>query len=125
LPADVINFFENCDMKKPLAELLVVGKCYFRLGYYDRNLSIPFVEPFIFIGKDLYPDAIGYWFFQSAQEFLDGVSATSVDECEKSGISGYCLEDLEGLVDWAGLIEELSGNKNIQDQGGFLSQRGS
>lgn len=110
-------------MRKSIRNLLKVGKCYFRLGYYDRNLSVPFIESYFFLGPDLYPDATGYWFFQSAQEYLDGLPSNDEANCEGHGVIGLSDDDLEDIVDWDGLIEELSENKKMQDQGKFLSQR--
>lgn len=110
-------------MRKPIDHLLEVGKNYFLLGYYDRDLSVPFVEAYFFLGKNLFPDDVGdYWFFQNAQPFLDGVTVSTEAECEQAGVIRVPTEGLADFVDWQGLIDELLENKRMQDQGKFLSQ---
>jgi hypothetical protein len=111
-------------MRKSLIDVLEVGTTYFRLGYYDRNLSVPFVETYVFVGINLFKiDEVDHWFFQSAQMYLGGLLASTLDECEEKGILAVPHEMLEDLVDWDGLINELQENKRMQDQGQFLSQR--
>jgi hypothetical protein len=96
---------------------------YFRLGYYDRNLSVPFIETLFFLGRGLFEAADDGWFFQHAQNYLRQDSAGTIEECERAGVIVLCFDDLEDIVDWEGLISELTENKTMQDEGGFLSQR--
>ncbi|KQZ43136.1 hypothetical protein [Duganella sp. Root1480D1] len=110
-------------MRKSLKNQLEIGKCYFRLGYYDRNLTVPFMDSFFFIGRDLYLGTSGIWFFQSAEAFLNGQPINLEARPEDNGVIGLSEEELEDIVDWSGLIEEFVLNKKMQDEGKFLSQR--
>lgn len=109
--------------RENIAENLKVGDCYFHLGYYDRNLSIPFVDTYFFIGKNLFSE-VDYdsWFFQSPPQFLEGRVANTLDNCEEAGIFVVPVDGLEDFVDWNGLISELSENNRLQGQGKCLSQ---
>lgn len=119
-----IKFGQERKMRKLVIDVLEVGKTYFRLGYYDRNLSVPFLDTYVFVGKNLFKiGEVDHWFFQTAQLYLEGALASTLDECEEKGILGVPYESLDDLVDWDGLINELQENKRMQDQGKFLSQR--
>ena len=106
-------------------ESLKENGCYFRLGYYDRNLSIPFIETLFFLGRGLFGTASDIYFFQNAQSYLEKAFACTLEECDLAGIIGLSFDDLGDIVDWDGLTNELSENKRLQDGGGFLSQRRS
>ena len=110
-------------MRIPINDSLRKEVCYFRLGYYDRNLSIPFVEPLFFLGKGLFETGGDNCFFQHAQQYLEKVSAEMIEDCDRAGIIELSADDLEDIVDWNGLISELVENKRMQDEGKFLSQR--
>lgn len=110
-------------MRIPIVGLLKKDACYFRLGYYDRNLSVPFIETFFFLGKGMFEAADDSWFFQHAQYYLERASANTIQECERAGIIELSSDDLEDIVDWDGLISELAENKRMQEEGRFLSQR--
>lgn len=111
-------------MRKEIRDVLQVGECYFHLGYYDRDLSVPFMETYFFIGKDLFPE-VGFeaWFFQAAPQFLEGNAPMSLEECEQACVVAVPAAGLRDFVDWQGLIRELAENKALQEQGKFLSQR--
>ena len=100
-----------------------IGKCYFHLGYYDRNLSIPFVEPFFFLGRDLFSEGLGFFFFQGAVAYLDGEKLTSFDACDQKGVILVGEDDLDIFVEWSGLLSELNENKKMQDQGHWYSAK--
>ena len=102
-----------------------IGKCYFHLGYYDKNLSTPFVEPFFFLGKDLFTEGAGFSFFQGASAYLDGEKLNSLDDCEQKDVMLVGEDDLDTFVDWNGMLSELTENKKMQDQGLWFSEKRS
>ena len=110
-------------MRRPIVDSLRKDVVYFRLGYYDRNLSVPFIETLFFLGRGMFEAADDGWFFQHAQNYLRHDSARIIEESERAGIVELSSDDLEDIVDWDGLISELAENKRMQDEGGFLSQR--
>src|SRR5438270_11610629 len=52
---------------------LIPGEVYFSLQFADSNLLIPIMEPFIFLGQDLDPDAIGLFYFQRYESYQRGL----------------------------------------------------
>jgi hypothetical protein len=59
------------------ADSLVVGEVYFIAGYYDREGRVPFVQPLVFIGRNLARNDGGAdrrWYFQDYESYRDGIS---------------------------------------------------
>jgi len=79
---------------------LLVGQTYFFLSFFDKELLIPQIETYVFVGKDR-EEII----FQDVKSFLENGShlkSTVKFQCEKLNIGGSCLSevyDLEGLID--------------------------
>lgn len=97
------------------------GQCYFMLGYCDRDLRIPDIETYICLGKNIFgPQSEDCWYFQEARSFVEDGRATSMSDPHVMTIT---KEALSNFVDWRGLIEELTENKKMQDQGKTLAQR--
>jgi len=110
-------------MRNDVTGMLEIGKCYFHLGYHDRNLTVPFVTPYFFLGKDLFP-GMECWFFQGAPEFMEGQKPPEfAEDIDQVGIVAVPADGLTDFVDWSGLVAELSENKKLQDQGRFYSQK--
>jgi hypothetical protein len=88
------------------------GQCYFLLGYYDRQFRFPYIQTFVYIGKNL--ESAGRtqledrWYFQSPQFFLERGATPLQDFSEDSGIMTATQEALDGFVDSQGLISELT-----------------
>ena len=61
------------------AASLVVGATYFRVAYFDRDLHNPFMEPLIFIGRNLGEGDSGMFYFQTLESHMDGVRFGSPD----------------------------------------------
>jgi hypothetical protein len=55
------------------AASLVEGRVYYRLDYLDEQMTIPDMQPFIFIGRNLDEGDEDYLYFQDAESYLDGV----------------------------------------------------
>lgn len=52
----------------------VVGQCYFMIDYYDQGLSVPRLDTYIFVGKNVLPsDGHGddFWYFQEPGSYLN------------------------------------------------------
>ncbi len=88
------------------------GRCYFLLGYYDREFRFPYIQTFVYIGKNLESagrtQAEDRWYFQNPQLFMERGAASLQDFSEDSGIMTATHEALEGFVDWQELIRELT-----------------
>src|SRR5262245_19860284 len=79
--------FEERELK-PYAEPISTtelkeGKVYFSLNFADRDMLIPFLEPLVFIGRNLNSDDVEtVLYFQNCESYLNGVrfqSATTQD----------------------------------------------
>jgi hypothetical protein len=87
------------------------GQCYFLLGYYDQKFRFPYIQTFVYIGKNL--ETAGReatedrWYFQEPQSFLKRGDAPLDDYSEGSGVMTVTQEALDGFVDWRGLADEL------------------
>ena len=43
-------------------ESLVVGNCYFSVGFYDRDLMLPMIDTLVYVGQD--PEHGRIWLFK-------------------------------------------------------------
>jgi len=87
------------------------------------HLSIPFVEPFFFLGKDLFAEGAGFSFFQGASAYLDGAKLNCFDDFEQSDVMLVGEDDLDTFFDWNEMLSELMENKKMQDQGHWFSEK--
>jgi hypothetical protein len=96
---------------------LQVGNAYFRITYADPGLTIPGVEPLIFIGVNVLaadsrsPGPV--YTFQDALSFSRfGSAAASMGSANPSaeGVRTYCLAatELSALVDLSGAAEAVN-----------------
>jgi hypothetical protein len=85
-----------------------VGACYFLLGFYDQKLKFPYIQSFIFLGKNLFPP-IGdeLWYFQQPDYFAENF-AIEYDSLENSGVITIGVDGIDAVSDINGLIEALS-----------------
>ena len=68
-------------------EMLSVGRAYFTVSYADTHALEPEMEAHVFLGRDLFEDAPGFY-FQDAASYRAGVSYKdgAVElECQRSG----------------------------------------
>jgi hypothetical protein len=88
---------------------LKIGRPYFLLGFYDRELSIPFVQTLIYLGVDLEPKSPedeALWYFQEAEFFRRGsIPADEMDA--QQGIRRFPREALAAIVDLNEAAREL------------------
>jgi hypothetical protein len=100
------------------------GQCYFMLGYCDRDLRIPDIETYIFLGRNVFgPQSEDLWYFQEARSFVEHGRVKTTSDPNYEHVMGIAKDALSSFVDWRGLIEELTENKKMQEQGKTLAQR--
>ena len=78
---------------------LTIGKAYYRVTYADRNLTMPGVQPLIYLGANVFdndPDNETIYYFQDAGEWHR---------------YGNALELPEELADKTGVISERNRNE--------------
>ena len=98
-------------------DTLVLGLAYFRLSFADPDMTIPAVEPMVYIGMDVFPeeapDSAGTHYFQDALSHRYCGSAAGDDfrphpEFEPLVYSIDAEEIGESLLDLDGVITALS-----------------
>lgn len=69
--------FESRDLEpyaKPVnASEVGPGQVYFAVQFVDEQMLVPTVEPLVYIGRDLFPDAPDSLYFQDAESYFRGV----------------------------------------------------
>lgn len=100
------------------------GQCYFMFGYCDRDLRIPDIDTYIFLGRNVFgPKSEDRWYFQEARSFVEHGRITTTSDPNYEHVMAITKDALSNFVDWRGLIEELTENKKMQEQGKTLAQR--
>jgi hypothetical protein len=100
------------------------GQCYFLLGYCDRELRIPDIETYIYLGRNVFgPQSEDCWYFQEARSFVEHGLVTTTSDANFEHVMTITKEALSNFVDWSTLIAELTENKKLQEQGKSLAQK--
>jgi hypothetical protein len=100
---------------------LQVGRAYYRITYADNDLTVPGLEPMIYVGTNIYPDddpkQLTYYFQDTVSYSISGNvttpparSASTTDGKAGVGILTYSFSAqdlLKGLVDLPGAISAL------------------
>jgi hypothetical protein len=97
-------------------ETLHQGQPVFLLGYVDREMQLPFVEPYIFIEArtgDSNGGETTRWYFRRANSSAQAVKTA----LENGDVLSLDLEGLATLVDWVGLVAELADRLEAQRHG--------
>ena len=93
-------------------ENLIIGQCYFLLGFYDDEMSIPDIESYIYVGGNLLPSDKGvkeeWWYFQNPETYMKQGCFVSVDDKRDCGVLRANPVTLEMFHDLEGLIRRLS-----------------
>jgi hypothetical protein len=90
------------------ASSLVIGRTYFRLTFADRDLTMPGVEPLIFLGEVMEEGGSNGFVFQDTGSFMQYGSGLEGDE-QHEDIAMYFMPESEigALYDVKELAEEV------------------
>jgi hypothetical protein len=90
------------------ASSLIVGRTYFRLTFADRDLTMPGVEPLIFLGEVMEEGGSNGFVFQDTGSFVQFGSGLEGDE-QHEDIAMYFMPESEigALYDVSELAEEV------------------
>lgn len=90
------------------ASSLVIGRTYFRLTFADRDLTMPGVEPLIFLGEVVEEGGDSGFVFQDTGSFIQYGSGLEGDE-QHEDIAMYFMPESEigALYDVDELAEEV------------------
>lgn len=91
------------------ASTLVVGRTYFRLTFADRDLTMPGVEPLIFLGEVMEEGGSNGFVFQDTASYIQYGSGLEGDE-QPEDVAMYFLPESEigALYDISELAEEVA-----------------
>ena len=89
-------------------EKLIEGNVYFLVEYFDNKLSIPDIETYIYIGKNvLSTDAASdeeNWYFQDPESYLQkgpfvrSKDRTGIDILRADEVTLETMHDLNGMI---------------------------
>jgi hypothetical protein len=90
------------------ASSLVIGRTYFRLTFADRDLTMPGVEPLIFLGEVMEEGGSNGFVFQDTSSFVQYGSGLEGDE-QHEDIAMYFMPESEigALYDVKELADEV------------------
>lgn len=101
------------------------GQCYFLMGYCDRDLRIPDIETYLYLGCNIFgPQSEDCWYFQEARSFVEHGPVRSRLDADWDRVMEVTRDGLSNFLDWWGVISELTENKRLQEQGKTLAQKG-
>lgn len=86
---------------------LVVGQVYFSLNYLDSQMTIPLLEPVVFVGVDLEQNDQNQAYFQDADSYSQGVRHQSQNT--EAPATFYCgpADAINHIFDFEHALEEL------------------
>jgi hypothetical protein len=90
------------------ASSLVIGRTYFRLTFADRDLTMPAVEPVVFLGEVMEEGGSNGFVFQDTGSFVQYGSGLEGDE-QHEDIAMYFMPESEigALYDLNELADEV------------------
>ncbi len=90
------------------AETLVIGRTYFRLTFADRDLTMPGVEPLVFLGEVTEEGGSNGFVFQDAASYVQYGSGLEGDEQhEDIGLYFMPATEIGAMYDINELAEEV------------------
>jgi hypothetical protein len=99
-------------------ESLIKGKAYYRITYADPQLTIPGVEPMMYVGVDLFEEkkaAEPRYYFQDTTSFhqhgscVDYAGPPHTEEDTPFNVYSFTADELgSGLVDLPGAIRAVT-----------------
>ena len=91
------------------ASALIVGRTYFRLTFADRDLTMPGVEPLVFLGEVVEEEGTRGFAFQDTNSFIEHGSGLEGDEQHEEIIIYFLPESEVGaLYDIGELTTEIA-----------------
>lgn len=86
------------------------GRCYFLVGYHDRQFKLPFVQTYVFVGTKKTNNLSGepdVWLFQDVQSFSKYGERHMSDESDGTDVMALDQDGLETILDSEMLSREF------------------
>ncbi|HTX16028.1 MAG TPA: hypothetical protein VMD77_12095 [Candidatus Baltobacteraceae bacterium] len=97
---------------KPYAEPvsksdLTEGAVYFALQFADEKLLVPYLQPFVFIGKNLEKEDVDLYYFQKIESHLAGVRYGSAAEEDWPDFEAYGPDQGKHIFEYERALDRL------------------
>jgi hypothetical protein len=92
---------------------LRIGQCYFLIAYCDPHFLVPKIRTLIFQGKEETLERGPVWTFATPRS----TEIPGRIEIDADDVLNAPTELLSSILDWDGLVRELTENKRAQDRG--------
>ena len=83
------------------------GRCYFLVGYLDREFRFPFVDTYVFLGMRNGGSGSGTWMFQDVHSYFKFGEQGAVNEEKEIDVLALDEDGLETMLDAQGLAAEF------------------
>ena len=83
------------------------GEVYFSLQFADRQLLIPELKPFVFLGKNLSEGDVDQFYFQDFASYSKGIRLGSVEENASVEFQIGGLENLRHIFNFDHALDSL------------------
>jgi hypothetical protein len=83
------------------------GRCYFLVGYLDRQFKLPFIQSYVFVGTES-PAAGDRWVFQDVHSFSKYGECHESDESKGIDVMLLDQDGLDTMLDSEALAEEFT-----------------
>jgi len=83
------------------------GRCYFLVGYLDREFKFPFVDTYVFLGMRNGERSARTWMFQDVHSFFKFGEQRDADEANEIDVLALDENGLETILDAQGLAAEF------------------
>lgn len=96
---------------------LVLGEVYYAVQFLDDDLTIPIVEPLVFIGWNRFGDeTVKVAYFQNAETHRQGVRFETTTAENPADFLGAEEDGLSYIYDFEGLVQSISATAHRRSQ---------
>ncbi|MCI0349984.1 MAG: hypothetical protein L0Z53_11220 [Acidobacteriales bacterium] len=89
------------------AEQLKVGEIYFSLQFHDEEMLIPILEPFVFLSRNLIPEAPDHLVFQTVESYRQGIRYETATEENYLDFQGGTEENINHIFEYERALDGL------------------
>ena len=86
---------------------LEIGRCYFLVGYLDRQFKLPFIQSYVFLGREQRDGSSTTWVFQDVHSFFNFGEQRTSDDSKHIDVLALDESGLDTMLDAAGLTAEF------------------
>ena len=86
------------------------GRCYFLVGYLDRNFKLPFVQTYVFVGREPQnaSDEKTRYIFQDVHSYSKFGAQRLSDDERRIDVMALDFDALETMLDREALAQEFA-----------------